>query len=140
MVEVDYLVLADAVAAADGKHYIHGGGWDMISTASLPFQYALIAVAIRVRVPWAETNQPHEVVLDILDADGVSVLGSPSGPPHVIVNLGRPPNLPPGTDQTLPLVINLQGILFEKAGPYATVVTIDGADAARTAFSIMHRP
>jgi hypothetical protein len=59
--QVDYLVLADAAAAVEGKHYIHGAGWDRLLAPSFPVTHPLMSVAIRFRIGWTETNQPHEV-------------------------------------------------------------------------------
>jgi hypothetical protein len=55
--QIDYLVLADAVSAAEGKHYIHGGGWDTLFVSSLPATHPMIGVAVRLRIPWEETGQ-----------------------------------------------------------------------------------
>ena len=41
--QIDYLVLADAVAAVGGKHYIHGGGWDTLFSRTFPFVHPTLA-------------------------------------------------------------------------------------------------
>jgi len=132
---VDYLILADAAAAEQGKHYIHGGGWSQINANSFPVTHPHIAVAVRLRVDWNDTNQPHEVELDILDGDGVSIL--PSGPLRASINVGRPPQARPGADQVVPLALNLYGVVLPRAGDYAAVVRIDGVDEARSPFSVV---
>src|SRR5438105_15093414 len=105
MLTVDYMLLADTATVADNKLYIHGAGWDSILAATFPVEQPLMSVALRVRVPWAETNQPHEIELDVLDQDGVSIM-----PPNRVIkgqlNAGRSEGLPQGEDQVIPFVIN----------------------------------
>jgi hypothetical protein len=137
---VDYLVLADAAAALQGKHYIHGAGWDTIWGAQFPVVHSVIAVAIRLRVPWANTNQPYDLTIDVLNEDGSSILPDPPGPPRVTINVGRPPQASVGSDQVVPLALNIQNLELAQAGSYAVVVRIDGTDAARSAFTVALRP
>src|SRR5437879_3786386 len=96
--QADYMVVADAVAAAEGKLYIHGAGWDNVLTQIFPATLTM-AVAILLRIPWGETNEAHILELDILDADGHSILPNPPGPLRGTVNVGRPATLEPGDDQ-----------------------------------------
>ena len=137
--EVDYIVLADAAAALNGKHYIHGGGWDTILASAFPMTQALMSLAVRLRVPWAETNQPHELLLDVVDGDGASLLPQP-GAVHGTINVGRPAQLAPGSDQVLPLAFDLRGVPFAAPGDYAVVVRLDGQDAARARFTVRANP
>ena len=135
--QIDYLVLADAATAADGKLYIHGAGWDRINASTFPVAHPMVAVAVRLRVPWNDTNQPHKVQLDIIDSDGSSILPAPPGPPGGEINVGRPPTIPNGGDQVVPLAFNLIGTTFQRAGDYVVVFRIDGVDAARSPFSVV---
>ena len=134
-VQVDYVVLADAVATESGKHYIHGGGWDTIFAGSFPATHPVLAVAVRLRVPWGATNEPHEITLDLLDSDGNSVL--PTVPPGGKMTVGRPPQLPPGSDQAVPLAFNLASVTFQHPGAFEIVVRIDGLDAYRSPFRVL---
>ena len=133
--QVDYAILADAAATESGKHYILGGGWDTIYAASFPITHPMMALAIRLRVPWLETNEEHEVMIDLLDGDGNSVL--PGSPPGGKLITGRPPQLSPGADQVIQLVFAITGTTFAKRGDYAVVVRIDGLDASRTTFHVV---
>ena len=134
---VDYLVLADAVAVADGKHYIHGAGWDTIFGASFPVTHPTMGIAVRLRVPWTDTNQPHTISLDVIDGDGQSVLATAPGGQ---INVGRPPTIPPGQDQVVPLAFALLSVQFERAGDYVVVVRIDGIDQGRAPFRVAEMP
>jgi hypothetical protein len=139
-VQVDYLILADAAAAADGKLYIHGAGWDTIYASAFPTMHPSIAVAIRWRVPWNDTNQQHEAEIDIIDADGDSILPNPPGPPRGTWTVGRPPHLTVGSDQTFPTVIQLVGLSFPRPGAYVLVVRLDGQDVAQSPFNLAFMP
>src|SRR5437899_6620251 len=114
MVGVDYLVLAEA-AAVEGRHYIHGAGWDALVAAGFPVIHPTMSVAVRLRVPWTETNQPHALELDVVEADGQSILREPL---RDSVNVGRPPHLVPGSDQVVCPALNLVSLQFQRPGTY----------------------
>jgi hypothetical protein len=133
---VDYLVLADAAAVADGKLYIHGAGWDNLLSGSFPVTHPSMSAAIRLRIPWTETNLPHTLELDVVNEDGQSILPTPPGPIRGTVSVGRPPRLQHGQDQVLPLVINVNGLKFDQPGIYAVILRLDGLDAARSPFTV----
>src|SRR5437867_5681011 len=128
--ELDYLVLADAATAAEGKLYIHGAGWDRVLAREWPAAPAM-AAAVRLRIPWTDTNQPHALELDIVNEDGLSILPIPPGPFQGTINMGRPPIVQPGDDQFLPLAFHLNGVKFERAGVYVVLLRIDGRDVGR---------
>jgi hypothetical protein len=107
-----------------------------------------IGIAAIVSVPYTATNQQHTLELRFEDADGNS-LPIGSAPPDVETddgmirkieagfNVGRPPQLPPGADQTVPFAINVNGVSFDSPGRYQFVVTIDGADVTNLAFTVV---
>jgi hypothetical protein len=140
MIQVDYFVLADAVAAVGGKHYIHGGGWDTLSTAAFPTVHPAMGAAVRLRVPWHDTNRPIEIELDVLDADGRSILPAPPGAPRGTLNVGRPPELPLGDDQVLQLAFPLANLRFEEAGRYMVSFRLGGEEVARAPFRVVLNP
>ncbi len=137
---VDYMVLADAVAAVQGKHFIHGAGWDTITGLSFPVIHPSMGVAVRLRVPWAATNRPHDLELDVVDEEGQSIFATPPGPLQATIIAGRPPHLAPGQDQVLPLALNLNGLKFERAGIYAVVLRLDGREVMRSSFKVSPAP
>lgn len=133
--QADYLVLADAAAVAEGKIYILGAGWDNVLTQTLPTTLTA-AVAMLIRIPWAETNEEHIIGLDIHDADGHSILPKDTGPLRGKLNVGRPANIEVGEDQVLPLTIGLNGTAIERLGRYVIVLELDGKEAARAPFRV----
>ena len=51
-------------------------------------------------------------------------------------NLGRPPLVPAGDSQPLPIAINLDQLVFHSPGPYAFVFTVDGKEECRLSFRV----
>lgn len=140
MIQVDYFVLADAVAAVGGKHYIHGGGWDTLTTNGFPTVHPTMGAAVRLRVPWHDTNRPVQIELDVLDADGRSILPNPPGPPSGMLNIGRPPELPFGDDQVLQLAFPLNNLRFDQPGHYVVSLRLAGEEVARAPFRVILNP
>ena len=56
------LLLCDYAEAINGKLYIMGGGWTICAPGPRN-----MAVAIRVLVPWSDTNKQHNLALMLQD-------------------------------------------------------------------------
>lgn len=136
MIQVDYMMLADAATVAEGKHYIHGAGWDIIGAVAFPITQSL-TVAILLRIPWNDTNQQQMLEMDVVNADGASILPAPPGPMRGPITVGRPPHVPQGQAVLVPLVFNLVGVKFDNPGTYVVVMRVDGIDARRFPFHLM---
>jgi hypothetical protein len=135
---VDYLILADSVAVAEGKHYIHGGGWDTLFAFSFPALHPVLGVAARLRVPSEEIGQQLAVEVDVQGGEvGGSILPEPL---RGIVNAERPPHLPLGSDLLLHLALSLTNLQFESPGPYNIVLRIDGQPLAESQFNVIPLP
>jgi hypothetical protein len=118
------LLLADAAQAVGGKLYVLGGGWSIIGPNPSP-----MAIAVKVEVPWDQTNTKHVLRLDLLDSDGVPYV--PPGQPDPLViegefEVGRPTGLKAGTPIDFPLAVNIAPIEFEEDRRYEWRLTIDG--------------
>ena len=129
--------LADSVDTANGKLYALGAGWNMITTAAVPTRHSRIGIGILIKVPYTATNEQHQLELRLEDADGtVLPLGDrPGGEPGEKINtfgasfnVGRPPQLAPGEEQIVPMSINIDGLVFEKAERYRFLITVDGTE------------
>src|SRR5215211_2385503 len=59
------LLLTDYAKVSDGKLDVLGGGWSV--TGPGPFGFV---VAAMIQISWDQTNMPHAVRLELLDADG----------------------------------------------------------------------
>ncbi len=129
--EVEFLILADAAEAVNGKLYMLGGGWDVLTiNRPLPYQQPF-AIAAGLLVPWNATNQRHDVEVEIQTDDGevaVKMAGQ--------LELGRPPGLPTGHPQRV--VLTFSGFMNIAApGTFAIVAKIQGQESKRVSFRVV---
>src|SRR6266536_1252452 len=86
------MMLADAAQVADGKLYILGGGWSVTGPGPSVF-----AIALKIEVPWDQTNQRHHFALRLLDQDAQAAMIAGATDPLVIegeFEVGRPAGIP----------------------------------------------
>jgi hypothetical protein len=138
-------LLVDAVDEANGKLYVHGGGWSVWWAETVPAVLPRLGIAAVVAVPYTATNEAHPFSVHLLDEDGtLMALGETAdGPVHRIqgeFNVGRPPELPPGDEQPVPIAVNLGGIVLPAVGRYSFVIEVDGVEEARLPFRVLLRP
>ncbi len=100
------ILMCDAVQVTGGKLFILGGGLGVIGPRP---QH--ISVAVRIGVPWDQSNVKHVWRLDLVDEDGHSVLIREK---PVSLNgqfeAGRPAGVAPGSELWVPLGINFGAI------------------------------
>jgi len=127
------MLLCDAAEEVGGKLYILGGGWSFLHRPDVPTSMAL---AIKVAVPWNETNKAHTLRAQLLtddgepvDADGEAIEATGN------FEVGRPPGVKPGSDLDAPFVVPFQ--LALPAGGYVWELEIDGEPTARTPFRVL---
>ena len=116
-------MLADWADTVNGKLYVQGGGWTRVP-ASEPIRCAL---AIKVAVPWDQSNTQHKLRIRLEDADGHLVhVGEENQPVELetIFEVGRPPGLPAGTELNVTLAPNFVGLPLE-AGRYRFRLEVD---------------
>ena len=118
------MLLADAAQVSDGKLYILGGGWS-VSSGVTP-----MAIAMKIEVPWDQTNRGHAWMLELVTEDGTAAApASPEGAPPIRVTgqfeVGRPPGLRPGTPLDVPVAVNV-GAFALAPGRYVWRLTVDG--------------
>lgn len=106
------LLLCDHAEAVNGKLYINGGGWSILYAANHP---ASMFLAIIITVDWDETNQPHEIVAELVTIDEEPVMAQvPPGTSAVPIKtvgrleVGRPPGIKPGTPRPRPWRLGLR--------------------------------
>jgi hypothetical protein len=129
--EVEFLILADAVQAVNGKLYMLGGGWTTFHAAKIPTTHPL-GIALGLRVPWEETNQLHRLQINLVNSDGESV--SPAM--QAELEMGRPPGLRPGSDQTAAIAVNAT-VTFAKAGRYEVRAAVEGQTVRTAVFDVV---
>lgn len=117
------VLLANAAQSVDGKLFVLGGGLTFIPTL-LP-----MALAIKIDVPWDQTNQLHRLKLTLLDTDG-HVFAFPNGGPAAAIEtefeVGRPAGIPPGSAIPAALAFNFGPMPLTPKARYVWHLTIDG--------------
>ncbi len=131
---IGFLLLADHAEAVNGKLYMTGGGWNVLRLPELPHDWAF-HIALGIDVAWHETNDPHELQVNIQDPDGVELGEGLSAN----FETGRPPGMTAGQEQRLVMSIGTTAT-FSTAGPHAAVVTVDGDELGRARFYLMEGP
>jgi hypothetical protein len=139
--EVDAF-LCDSIAAAEGKLYAQGAGWNTIFSSAFPARHSRVGIGVLIRVPYTETNKAHQFEIRLEGSDGQRVaLGeappggqSDDGKLYAIggeFNVGRPPLIVPGESQMVPLAVNLDGLTFDRPDSYSFTISIDGDEMKR---------
>jgi hypothetical protein len=143
------VMLADSVAAPDGKLYIQGGGWDNLMPPIYPARIPRLGVAIQISVPFGQTNRNHQLRVRLTDDDGENMqIGMQPENPHdpfngamkpvttieATVNVGRPPFLQNGDSQVFPMALNLDGVTLNQPGAYTVLVEVDDHEIGRARF------
>ena len=114
--EVEIFALCDAAADYGGRLNLLGT-FDSLRTKQFPYVHPHCAIAIRVRFERIEEGD-HRVRIGIVDEDGKAVGPSVDGS----IGVKFPPNF---LSVCANMVLNINGIKFEKAGRYAVDLAID---------------
>ena len=130
--EADFLILADSAQVVGDKLYMLGGGWSVLHAAQLPTVHSM-AVAVGILVDWMETNTRHTFKLDIRNEDMSQTLATLEGE----FEAGRPPGIPRGSQQRLPLAFNFS-LKFENPGQCVARLLIDGQHVKKVSFMVVH--
>lgn len=138
-------ILCNHAEVQNNLLYLSGGGIDrafVLPGSPAPYQVS-VAVGLTLAIPWTQTNQPHTLSLTLVDADEHPVMGS-AGPElsepvraDIEFNVGRPPSLATGEAQTVSLAINMPGLVLPQLGRYFFVLSVDGTELRRLAYSVM---
>ena len=128
------MMLCDFAESINGKLYIMGGGWGQVHGAD-PIS---CSVAIRFGVPWDQTNVKHRMRLELLDQDGLAVMG-PDGQPVKVegdVEVGRPVGTIPGSELSHSMAIRIQGLPLPD-NQYRFILTVDDEAMASSGFRVV---
>lgn len=123
MASVEFLFLANYAEVRDGLLFTVGAGWSQFYRPvdpEGPIPLSRFGLGASVLVPWDETNQPHPLVLWIEREEDEAVLSRLD----VNVMLGRPPELPAGSDQREVFGISVE-IAFPEPGAYRLRASVD---------------
>ena len=129
--QVEWLILADSAQVVGNKLYLLGGGWDRLTVnTDFPAQQR-VGIALALKVPWNQTNERHEFVIEIASEDAEEI-ATVSGNFEV----GRPPGIPPGQDQRVQVAVEAN-LKFERPGSFVIVAKLDGKEGQRVPFHVM---
>lgn len=121
--------LADHGSVESGKVYTNGAFWNRLQFPTFPTMVSFSVVAVIV-VPWRAHHQLHRFTVAFEDADGKAVGGQFEGE----FQMGTMFDQRVGENSIVPLAMPVSNIVLERAGDYAAVLTVDGAEVARWPF------
>jgi len=104
---------------------------------TFPFTHPQLSIAARLRVPATDTYMPHSIGLDVVAADGNSILANPV---QASISVERPPNIPPTHDQVIPLALNIVALAIPRPGTYSLIFMIDGEQVEAAQFHVQRAP
>jgi hypothetical protein len=134
------MLLADSAQAIGNKLYILGGGWSITGPAPTP-----MAFAIKIEVPWNDTNKKHQLRLVLVDQDERPVrVPTPVGEQPVEIQsefeVGRPVGITVGTPIDYSLAINLGPLPIPPGGRYVWKCFINNELQEEVSFSTRPLP
>ncbi len=141
-------LLANHAEAVNNLLYTSGAGITqaLVPPGSPPPFAVHLSMAVLVAIPWTQTNQNHSLRVDLIDADGHAV-SIQTGPENfepfraeLQFNVGRPPTLEVGEEQTVALAINMPGLPFPALGTYRFVLHVDNTQIDELAFKVVTLP
>lgn len=132
--EIEWLILADYAEIINSKLYLQGGGWDRLTVnTGFPHKRS-VGVATSVRVPWGDTNTEGSLRVELADQDGEE-LGHFEGRFRV----GRPADLPEGTDQRVQIAGGFN-IELKEPGIYVVTARINDLETSSAHFNAVAGP
>jgi hypothetical protein len=135
--------LAESVAVAGGRLFVHGAGWANVRVASLPASPGRIGAGVILRVPADRAGKPIPLLMRLEGPDGSPVGLTAEPDAEVLVaaevegTLVSEPDDSPLGHQLVPVAFNLDGLRLESAGVHTLVVEVDGVQAAAVPFAVI---
>jgi Family of unknown function (DUF6941) len=133
-IEVKVMMAADGAQAVGGKLYVLGGGFDRLNMPTVPFHHRF-DLAMLIDVPWNATNQPYEVVVELVNAD-MEFAGYRA---EARMETGRPPGIRQGTSITIPIAIPVVAE-FREPGRYVLRASVNGRPKNQLAIEAVAPP
>lgn len=137
-------ILCNHAEAQNNLLYINGAGIDRsFVPPGAPAPYGVtLALAILITVPWTATNEQHKAVIEMVDADGHPVTvpraeGEQALKVELEFNVGRPPGLTAGDEQSINIAVNFPGVPLPKMGTYRFNVQVDGSVEAEVPYRLV---
>lgn len=117
--KITLAVLADfALAHADGKLYITGGGLHQLTFGKLPAVFPRISLALEVEFSPAERASTQTLLIQAADPAGQAFI-KPE-----LLSVAPTPTLVPVRASHVPIVYHMQNLTFQHEGEYVFTVSI----------------
>lgn len=124
---IDAFLLCDCATDQGGKLNVLGA-FDSIFARKMPAVHRACAIAARIRFEKIEEGE-HQVRVDVIDEDGKAIVPRLDG--EISVRM-RDDAGSSGTN----LILNLQGLKFERYGRYSINLAIDGRQVHSLPFTV----
>ncbi len=127
--QIPLALLADyANVSAEGKLNIMGIFDTIFVPGGFPTTHAQMRLIFRYLIPVSERGSTKTIDIRLLNADGVILLGLNS-------TMKIPDDLP--TNQEIPQILELNGLVFPEPGEYAFSILVGGDEKARVPFRVV---
>lgn len=136
------MLLCDYAQSVNGKLYIVGGGWSLLSKVQPRVNMSL---AVKLTVPWSRSNEKLHMEAALITDQGEEVTQeADDGTSQAVkaqgdIELGRPPGLRHGTSLDATFVLNFEGLDLDVGG-YVWQLDVANKAAARIAFQVINPP
>lgn len=142
------VILCNHAESAENKLFITGGGINLSYVRPEPPHLITVGLGHVIHVPYQLTNQSHELQVTLLDEDAKPVRpyspdnSPPPSPVQVKVpfNVGRPPLVAVGDEQTIVVATNFVNLPLTMTGLYTFEVQIDGTMLRRLPLRVLTPP
>lgn len=134
-ISIEFLILADFAQVVGGKLHMMGGGWHRINVQKFPHVQSF-SVAAAISVPWAHTNEKHNINITMVDEDGQQELFKIDG----VFEVGRAPGTKPGSSQRLMMAFTVNSLKFTEPKVYSIISFVDGQEMRRLEFNVVPTP
>jgi hypothetical protein len=140
-VEID-VVLCNHAETAENRLYVAGGGVNLYFVPPSVPHVITVGLGCVLHVPYLETNANHQLRVTLIDQDAERV--SPWSPkadlPPVVsqqsFNIGRPPIIEVGDEQTVAMALNFPNLPLQNTGLYEFEITVDENVMRRMPFRV----
>ncbi|MFE9604770.1 DUF6941 family protein [Streptomyces hokutonensis] len=142
------IFICDYAQVNNNKLYVTGAAINLLASPTVEPPHPInVWAAALVTLPWQAHNQPHRLVISLLDEDGQKVPLTVPDPNYQLpadqegsvvaqFNAGRSAFMQPGDDTLMPLAIPLS-VQVPDLGGYKVSLEIDGTELASARFRLI---
>ena len=126
---------AHQIPPGSGKLYILGGQWDRLVVPNFPAQHPTMAVVLVIKVEYSEALDSHQLDIELtLDGRPMGVKASAQ------MVTGHAPGQARGAPSFVPLALGFNNLVFETAGRYEWIITVDEGELGRLPIDVAQSP